>query len=408
MHIAWLGKKSPFCGNVTYSREVTNALLDRGYQVSFLHFAQEADSLDRNNTGWSMANGSWGKGITQSSYTTSLSSASCNEVSLPCHYKSQIYTIPTLKSRTVLMKSLRRLKPDVVHASLTLSPLDFLLPEICQELNLPLVATFHPPFDRKLRNLTSGTQHLMYQLYAPFLANYDSTIVFSQIQRDILVKLGVPQERVAVIPNGVDAIKYSPGPSGLKSELKADRIFVYQGRIAQEKNVEALLKAWKHCNFGPGNVLAIVGDGPLAASLQLFYGEDDGIVWLGFVAEEERRIEILRGADVFILPSLVEGLSLSLLEAMACGLACLATDAGADGEALEEGAGIVLNTQRVRSQLQTLLPLFCDHPELGMLLGQKARQRAMERYTLSQNITELEKLYSEVLQRQRVLIRGLA
>jgi len=408
MHIAWLGKKSPFCGNVTYSREVTNALLDRGYQVSFLHFAQEADSLDRNNTGWSMANGSWGKGIAQTSYTTSLSSASCNEVSLPCHYKSQIYTIPTLKSRTVLMKSLRRLKPDVVHASLTLSPLDFLLPEICQELNLPLVATFHPPFDRKLRNLTSGTQHLMYQLYAPFLANYDSTIVFSQIQRDILVKLGVPQERVAVIPNGVDAIKYSPGPSGLKSELKADRIFVYQGRIAQEKNVEALLKAWKHCNFGPGNVLAIVGDGPLAASLQLFYGEDDGIVWLGFVAEEERRIEILRGADVFILPSLVEGLSLSLLEAMACGLACLATDAGADGEALEEGAGIVLNTQRVRSQLQTLLPLFCDHPELGMLLGQKARQRAMERYTLSQNITELEKLYSEVLQRQRVLIRGLA
>ena len=408
MHIAWLGKKSPFCGNVTYSREVTNALLDRGYQVSFLHFAQEAGPLDRNSTAWSMVNGKWGASMAPTSFTNSLSPAGCNEVSLPCHYKSQIYTIPTLKSRTVLMKSLRRLKPDVVHASLTLSPLDFLLPEICQELNLPLVATFHPPFDRKLRNLTSGTQHLMYQLYAPFLAHYDSTIVFSQIQRDILVKLGVPEERVAVIPNGVDAVKYSPGPSGLKSQLKADRIFVYQGRIAPEKNVEALLKAWKLCNFDPGNVLAIVGDGPLAASLQLSYGEEESIVWLGFVAEEERRIEILRGADVFILPSLVEGLSLSLLEAMACGLACLATDAGADGEALEEGAGVVLNTQRVRSQLQTLLPLFCDHPELAMLLGQKARQRAIERYTLSQNITELEKLYVAVLQRQRVPVRGLA
>jgi glycosyltransferase involved in cell wall biosynthesis len=407
MHIAWLGKKSPFCGNVTYSREVTNALLDRGYQVSFLHFAQEAE-LDRNKAAWSMANGKWGTGISPTSFAQSLSTASCNEVSLPCLYKSQIYTIPTFKSSKVLMKSLRRLQPDIVHASLTLSPLDFLLPEICQELNIPLVATFHPPFNRKLRNLTSGTQHLMYQLYAPFLSHYDSTIVFSQIQRDILVKLGVPQERVAVIPNGVDAVKYSPGPSGLKSELKADRIFVYQGRIAPEKNVESLLKAWKQCNFGPGNVLAIVGDGPLAASLQLSYGEDDGIVWLGFVAEEERRIEILRGADVFILPSLVEGLSLSLLEAMASGLACLATDAGADGEALEGGAGIVLNTQRVRSQLQTLLPLFCDHPEMSQMLGQKARQRAIERYTLSQNITELEKLYAQVLQGQRVPIRGLA
>lgn len=407
MHIAWLGKKSPFCGNVTYSREVTNALLDRGYQVSFLHFAQEAE-LDRNKAAWSMANGKWGTAIAPTSFAPSLPPASCNEVSLPCLYKSQIYTIPTFKSSKVLMKSLRRLQPDVVHASLTLSPLDFLLPEICQELNIPLVATFHPPFDRKLRNLTSGTQHLMYQLYAPFLAHYDSTIVFSQIQRDILVKLGVPLERVAVIPNGVDAVKYSPGPSGLKSELKADRIFVYQGRIAPEKNVESLLKAWKQCNFPAGNVLAIVGNGPLAASLQLSYGEDDGIVWLGFVADEERRIEILRGADVFILPSLVEGLSLSLLEAMASGLACLATDAGADGEALEGGAGVVLNTQRVRSQLQTLLPLFCDHPELAMLLGQKARQRAIERYTLSQNITELEKLYAQVLQGQRVPVRGLA
>jgi glycosyltransferase involved in cell wall biosynthesis len=407
MHIAWLGKKSPFCGNVTYSREVTNALLDRGYQVSFLHFAQEAE-LERNKAAWSMANGKWGAEIAPTSFAASLPPASCNEVSLPCLYKSQIYTIPTFKSSKVLMKSLRRLQPDVVHASLTLSPLDFLLPEICQELNIPLVATFHPPFDRKLRNLTSGTQHLMYQLYAPFLAHYDSTIVFSQIQRDILVKLGVPEERVAVIPNGVDAVKYSPGPSGLKSELKADRIFVYQGRIAPEKNVESLLKAWKQCNFGPGNLLAIVGDGPLAASLQLFYGEDEGIVWLGFVADEERRIEILRGADVFILPSLVEGLSLSLLEAMACGLACLATDAGADGEALEEGAGIVLNTQRVRSQLQTLLPLFCDHPEMSQMLGQKARQRALDRYTLSQNITELEKLYAQVLQGQRLPVRGLA
>ena len=66
------------------------------------------------------------------------------------------------------------------------------------------------------------------------------------------MKLGVPEERVAVIPNGVDAVKYSPGPSGLKSQLKADRIFVYQGRIAPEKNVESLLKAWKQCNFWPG------------------------------------------------------------------------------------------------------------------------------------------------------------
>ncbi|MBH8555734.1 glycosyltransferase family 4 protein [Nostocaceae cyanobacterium CENA357] len=376
MRIAWIGKKSPFCGNVTYGREITNALLDRGHQVSFLHFAQEESAPDN-----------W---------------PNCQDVPLPFIYKSQVYTIPTFKATKVLTQSLRRIKPDVVHASLTLSPLDFVLPEICEELNLPLIATFHTPFAGKGAKLISGTQLLAYQLYAPFLGNYDRVIVFSQIQRELLARMGVREENIAVIPNGVDITKYSPGPSTVKAEFKAERLFVYQGRIAPEKNVEPLLRAWKQSDMGINSKLLIVGDGPLKPSLEPFYNWEYGITWLGFVADENRRIEILRGADVFILPSLVEGLSLSLLEAMACGLACLATDVGADGEVMEKGAGVVLNTKTVRSQLRTLLPLFQDHPELTTLLGQKARQRILDRYTLSKNITLLEELYREVLAQQPV------
>ncbi len=381
MHIAWLGKKSPFCGNVTYGREVTNALLDRGYQVSFLHFAQEESTAD----GW----------------PESLE-GDCQEVPIPFLYKSQIYTIPSFKSSKVLTEALRQLKPDLVHASLTLSPLDFLLPEICEELNLPLVATFHPPFARKPRNFTSSTQQLTYQFYAPFLANYDRVIVFSQIQQDLLARFGVPKPRIAVIPNGVDSDKYAPGLSKLKTDLQAQRIFMYQGRIAIEKNVESLLRAWKQAEMGQDSKLLIVGSGPLAPSLMSTYNEDIGVIWTGFVADEQARIQLLRGADVFILPSLVEGLSLSLLEAMSCGLACIATDAGADGEVLQAGAGIVLATQRVAAQLQTLLPVFQDHAELTTLLGRKARQRVLDRYTLSRNITLLEQLYAQVLQQRQV------
>lgn len=381
MHIAWIGKKSPFCGNVTYSREVTNALLERGHQVSFLHFAQQEEESDN-----------W---------------PDCPEVSLPFFYKSQVYTIPTLKAAKVLSQSLRQLKPDIVHASLTLSPLDFLLPEICGELNLPLIATFHTPFAGKGAKLKSGTQLLAYQLYAPFLVNYDRVIVFSQVQRELLAKLGLLPENVAVIPNGVDVQKYSPGASAFKAKLQAERLFVYQGRLAPEKNVEALLRAWKHSEMDSTSKLLIVGDGPLTASLEPFYGSDHGIIWLGFVADEDKRIEILRSSDVFILPSLVEGLSISLLEAMACGVACLATDVGADGEVLEDGAGVVLTPRRVESQLRTLLPLFQDHPELTSVLGQKARKRVIERYTLSQNITQVEKLYAQVLEQRHVqLSRG--
>jgi len=372
MHIAWLGKKTPFCGNVTYGREVTNALLDRGYKVSFLHFAQE-DSPDE----------SW---------------PDYAEVLLPFLFKSTIYTIPTPKSSKVLTEALEKLKPDLVHASLTLSPLDFRLPEICEDLKIPLVATFHPPFDSKLRNLSSSTQFLTYQLYAPFLAQYDKVIVFSQLQRHLLVKLGVPRSRLVIIPNGVDVDKYSPGESPIKSQFKAKRLFVYLGRIAPEKSVESLLKAWRHCEMGHECQLLIVGDGPLKPSLQMNYGKEYGINWLGFIADETTRINILRAADVFILPSLVEGLSLSLLEAMSCGAACLATDAGADGEVLEGGAGAILGTQGVTTQLRTLLPLFRDHPEITELLGKKARERVLERYTFNENINRLEKLYTNLLQ----------
>ena len=372
MHIAWLGKKTPFCGNVTYGREVTNALLDRGYKVSFLHFAQE-DSPDE----------SW---------------PDYAEVLLPFLFKSTIYTIPTPKSSKVLTEALEKLKPDLVHASLTLSPLDFRLPEICEDLKIPLVATFHPPFDSKLRNLSSSTQFLTYQLYAPFLAQYDKVIVFSQLQRHLLVKLGVPRSRLVIIPNGVDVDKYSPGESPIKDQFKAKRLFVYLGRVAPEKNVESLLKAWRHCEMGNECQLLIVGDGPLKPSLQMNYGKEYGINWLGFIADETTRINILRAADVFILPSLVEGLSLSLLEAMSCGAACLATDAGADGEVLEGGAGAILGTQGVTTQLRTLLPLFRDHPEITELLGKKARERVLERYTFHENINRLEKLYTNLLQ----------
>jgi glycosyltransferase involved in cell wall biosynthesis len=365
MHIAWLGKKTPFCGNVTYSREITNGLKRRGHEISFMHFG-ENDSRD--------------------------------DVPLPFLYKSQVFTIPTVRAKRVLEKSLKRRRPDIVHASLSLSPLDFLLPEICQELDLPLIATFHNPYDGKRRNLTSGTQLLSYQLYAPFLAKYDRTIIFCQEQRDLLIKLGVPADRIVVIPNGVDEQKYSPGVSAVKAEFGAEQLYVYQGRISTEKNVESLLRAWKKSGMGADGrcKLLIVGDGSLKVSLEPFYDRSDGIIWLGAITDDQRRIDILRGADVFILPSLVEGLSLSLLEGMGCGLACVATDAGADGEVLAGGAGVVIDTQGVSTQLRTILPLLREHPTWRATLGQAARDRVLQTYTLDGNLTQIEQVYHEI------------
>ena len=378
-HIAWLGKKSPFCGNVTYGLSTTEALRSRGHQTSFIHF---------DNPG---APGS----------TTSLL-ANDPDVSLPYLVKSQVYTIPSPRAQRELRESLERLQPDLVHASLTLSPLDFRLPDLCQQLGVPLVATFHPAFDAGLRNLSAGTQQLTYQLYAPALARYDRVIVFSDLQADVLARLGVQADRLAVIPNGVDQTRWTPqSPSSVscrrrvRERLGHDRIFLYMGRVSTEKNVEALLKGWKLVNPS-GCRLVIVGDGPLRATLQNTHADDD-VLWWGYESDLETRIALLQESEVFVLPSLVEGLSLALLEAMASGCACLATDAGADGEVLAEGAGIVLSTQGVATQLRTLLPVLRDQPLLTAELGRRARERVLERYTLSSNIDALEELYKTLL-----------
>ena len=119
--------------------------------------------------------------------------------------------------------------------------------------------------------------------------------------------------------------------------------------------------------------------------------------WWGYEEEQQTKVALLQCAEVFILPSLVEGLSIALLEAMANGTACVAIDAGADGEVLENGAGIILNTEGVTSQLRTLLPVLRDQPVLSKELGRRARLRVEEKYTLQQNINSLENLYINVL-----------
>jgi glycosyltransferase involved in cell wall biosynthesis len=391
-HIAWLGKKSPFCGNVTYGLTTTEALRSRGHGISFIHF--DTPATGQLQLGLQIAPGAQPTHLDNQGWESP-------EVALPYLVKSQVYTIPSPGAQRELRESLERLQPDLVHASLTLSPLDFRLPELCQQLGLPLVATFHPPFDASLRNLTAGTQQLTYQLYAPALARFDRVIVFSELQADVLQRLGVRRERLAVIPNGVDVHGWQPAAveTPLHTELRqragGRRVFLYMGRIATEKNVEALLRAWRLV-APAGCVLVIVGDGPLRSSLEANYG-DPSVLWWGYEPSQDRRQALLQVAEVFLLPSLVEGLSLSLLEAMASGTACVATDAGADGEVLGGGAGIVISTQGVTTQLRTLLPVLRDQPVLTAELGRRARERALQRYTLDGALNALEQLYADLL-----------
>ena len=92
IHVAWLGKKSPFCGNVSYGNLTTEQLKEKGHKVSFIHFDNPSNSNE----------------------SKSLFLANDPEVSLPYLIKSQVYTIPSPRAEKELRLSLERLKPDIV------------------------------------------------------------------------------------------------------------------------------------------------------------------------------------------------------------------------------------------------------------------------------------------------------
>jgi glycosyltransferase involved in cell wall biosynthesis len=307
---------------------------------------------------------------------------------------SHRYTISSPRTKRMITDLLRRERIELVHVSLSFSTLiDFGLPDLCHELGLPVVATFHVPYDSRF-SLWQGISTALYRLYAQSLASFDRVVIFSEQQKALLEHYGVPAGNVTVIPNGVDVDKYAPGPSPFKRELEAGTLVGYLGRVDPEKNVDILVRAFQEIDVAEDVKLVVVGSGSDRRRLERRY-RSARVVFTGQVLDESERIAMLRAMDVFVLPSLVEGLSLSLLEAMACGVAPVATDVGSDGEALQ-GAGLLVDPKDLDGQLRLALRTLIDFPEFRAELGHRARTRVLERYSLADNLDRLQALYREL------------
>ena len=302
--------------------------------------------------------------------------------------------ISSPRAKTVIERTLMEEKVDIAHVSLSFSLLDFSLPQLCHSLSIPIIATFHVPYDRRLSLWGIGSR-LLYNAWSIALAKYDAVVIFSQEQRDILGAYGVPVGRIHVIPNGVDVDSLRPGPSRYKEEIGAELLIVYCGRLDPEKNVGTLLQAFQKLQLSPSHKAVIIGNGIEYERLRNRYASET-IIFTGLIGDKEELIRVLRACDIFVLPSNVEGLSIAMLEGMACGMATIATDVGCDAEALS-GAGIVIDPANLESQLDVALRVLIENPDLRGSLGKKARQRVMSRYSLHRNIDQIIDLYQQLI-----------
>ncbi len=209
----------------------------------------------------------------------------------------------------------------------------------------------------------------------------DKVVVTTDAMRsNIIRRIPQAEDKIKVIPNYVDTDLFRPNNAARE---KNSLIFV--GRIAPEKNLEALLTAVSKLPV----FLTLIGEGRLRPGLQSRFSDLDGrVTWEGNIPNSQLP-DFFNRSDIFILPSLYEGHPKTLIEAMACGMPSIGADSPGIREIIrhrENGYLCGTDAEAIRRAIQALI----EDPDLRQRLGEKARELALGEYSLN-SVLELEK-----------------
>lgn len=209
----------------------------------------------------------------------------------------------------------------------------------------------------------------------------------------------VPASRVHLCYNGIDTGRFYPGPRVRMPALQnASLVVGVVCLLRPEKGLQTLLRAFaQFSHLEPGVRLVIVGSGPEQPGLHTLaqeLGVREDCVFQPTVADVA---PWLRSMDIFVLPSLSEALSNSLMEAMACGCACIASSAGGNPELVRHGeTGLLFQAGNVQELLEKLWMLAQD-PDLRKRLSDASASAIRERFSLASSAARMYEIYSSYL-----------
>lgn len=367
MRVLWYGKWHPGDGKYSYLRHITRRQADLGHSIAIVYHGSEDLNLEARDP--------------RISYFP-----------IPTLRPGPAWAVPTLIGARTLERALREFRPDVVHASIPAGALDFRLPRICSRLDIPLILNFHVSFARTI-NPASAASASAYVLARRILTSAAAVIASGPQQRQWLIRFGgVDEARIHQVPYGVNHVRFFPGPSEWRQKIREGFVVGYLGRLSPEKNLEALCRGFLRAELENAR-LVIVGQGPSERSLRRFTGAPS-ITQLGFIENRSEVADLIRGLDVFVLPSLIEGFSLALLEAMASGVVPVATDVG-EHHSLVDGCGVLLQPSRVGEGVRRTLIELAAHPERVKTLASASRARARRR-GWDRTTREIMSLYREI------------
>ena len=225
----------------------------------------------------------------------------------------------------------------------------------------------------------------------------DVILCVSAAERDTGLEMGL-NANWEVVQNGVDLNVWTAPKTQDREAARAElelpvdaTLVVCVGRLQRQKGQDLLLKAWPEvaARF-PKSRLVLVGDGPDRESLEQNAGER-----VTFVGQRSDVREWMVAADLIVMPSRWEGLSLAMLEAMACSRAIIASDVTGMKEAAGDDGAFVIPPDRVEDLKQAMMQLL-ETPEEREALGLRARSRVEQHFALSNTCEQVLKVYSQI------------
>lgn len=266
---------------------------------------------------------------------------------------------------------------------------------------VPLVYTEHD------RTFPGAPQNRVLHFAAGRMATRIVTVA-EWLRRALMRHEGFDRERLDVIPNGIDAAPFLAPVDRIAARRALDLspdapVVACVARLAMVKNHDALLRAWRRiADVWPDATLLLVGDGPRRDALRELAGRLSlGVRHLQFLGDRHDVPAILAAADLHVLASRSEGMSLTLLEAMAAGKASVATAVGGNPEVIEDGrTGLLVESGDVHALASAVGTLLQDRSRAARM-GAEAREVFQRRFTLDAMIRAYERVYEEVAARRR-------
>lgn len=213
-----------------------------------------------------------------------------------------------------------------------------------------------------------------------------------------------PRDRIFVVPNGVDVQRYA-GATVARAELRAGiglpadaLLVIVVAKLYAQKGHRVLFDALADADLPGGHAVLIVGEGPERAALER-QARARGLAGIRFLGNRADVPELLAASDLFVLPSLWEGLPMALLEGMAAGLPVIATEVAGTRQVVVSGESGMLVPPGDAAALAATISRLADDAAERQRLGRAARARVESEFSSVRQAARHAEVYAAILGR---------